>query len=243
MADKVCIENLNIEKFSEEGLYLIFPNNDCIPINQKEIEDYFIKVWNDSSVFPPHIKEAADLDFCSHCPGKETDEFCVAIRPILPFLKKVDQYVSFDKVTAIMRTENPTIISITHTDLQYALKYVALMSLVMYCETNQKFWPYYFGIHPFSDIDQILSQIYINIFWLNDGDLDKTKQAIYEFKTEIQISDECLIKRLRLICKNDAFLNAFTMCQVSSEYLSMDEEELLRCAFGMHNRRLGHNAT
>ena len=154
-----------IDKFTEEGLYLILPNGNCICISQNNINNYFKKLWDDGSVFPPHIKRATELDFCEHCPAKYSDEeFCVAIRPVLPFLEEVDKYVSHDKVTAIIKTNNPSVISIKHTDLQHALKYVSILSLINYCETNRKFWPYYFGISPFSDMEQVLSQIYVNIF-------------------------------------------------------------------------------
>ena len=239
MNEKIYFDALLTDKFKEEGLYLIFPDGNCVSITESSINNYFEKIWHDSSVFPPHIKKAVDLDFCIHCPGKDLgEEFCAAIRPILPFLEKVDKYMSYDKVTAVLKTENPAIISITHTDLQDALRYVSLLSLMQYCETNRKFWSYYFGVSPISNQEQALSQIYLNIFWLKNGDENKTREAIDEYSKEIRISDECLLRRLRLICTNDAFLNAYANTQMSTEFLSMDADNILAMAFKMHNKKL-----
>lgn len=239
MNEKIGSDDLQLGNFGEEGLYLIFPDGNRISITQNNIRSYFQKIWHDNSVFPPYIKAATELEFCEHCPGKYSgEEFCVAIRPILPFLDEVDKYLSYDKVTAVLKTDHPSIISITHTDLQNALRYVSLLSLMQYCETNRKFWSYYLGVSPLSNQEQAMSQIYLNIFWLNNGDKGKTREAIDVFRNEIRISNECLVRRLRLLCKKDAFLNAYVNTQMSTELLSMDIDNILATAFEIHNKKL-----
>ncbi|NOX65979.1 MAG: hypothetical protein GXO85_09325 [Chlorobi bacterium] len=239
MNKKISLGDLRVDKFNEEGLYLIFPNDDCICVTQNYINNYFKKIWQDSSVFPSHIKKATDLQLCEHCPGKKSEvEFCVALRPILPFLEKVDKYVSYDDVTAVLKTNNPSVITVRHTDLQNALRYVSLLSLIKYCETNRRYWSYYFGVSPLADVQQALAQIYLNIFWLNKGDKKKTHNAINIFTKEMRISNECLLRRLKLICKNDAFINAYANTQMSSEFLSMNGDDILDSAFETHINQL-----
>lgn len=230
------------ERFKEEGLYLFFPDGDCISITKNYINNYFQMVWHDSFMFPPQVKKATKLAFCAHCPGKALgEEYCVAIRPILPFLEKIDKYMSYNEVTAVLKTDFPSVISIRQTNLQNALGYLSLLSLIQYCETNRKYWPYYFGVNPLAHHEQALSQIYLNIFWINNGDKDKTLKAIDSFSNEIRISDECLTRRLQLICKNDAFLNAYANTQMSADFLSWDAENILETAFKTHNKKLAEH--
>ena len=84
----------------------------------------------------------------------------------------------------------------------------------------------------------MLFRFYLNIFWLNKGDKHKTHNAITLYTDEIRISNECLVKRLKLLCKNDAFINAYANTQMSNEFLSMDEDDILDRSFKIHNKKL-----
>ena len=62
------------------------------------------------------------------------------------------------------------------------------------------------------------------------GDRGKVKELVRRFRDDISVTSECQIKRLRLICKTDAFLNAFAKTQVIAEILALDPENLLDVA-------------
>lgn len=214
------ISNLQTNSSKEEGLYLIFPEGKFISITPQKIEEYFQAFLRDPSLFPPSVREAEDLNLCEHCPSRLKGEtFCGGLKPVLPFLNEVDTYMSYDKVTAVLKTTDPSFLSIVDTDMQNALKYVSILGLMYYCKTNSRYWKNFFGVNPLENAKQIISQVYLNFFWLNAGDEDKIREDIKAFRSEITSSTQCLVKRLRIICKNDVFLNAFVNAQVITELL------------------------
>jgi len=147
-------ENLQINNFQEEGLYLIFSDEKCISITQKEIKKYFKNFFTNKSFFPLAVRNAAEMELCEHCPGKKIGEvFCVALRPVLPFLEDIDKYMSYEKVTAVYRAADQNILTIAKTDLQSALTYVSIISLIFYCKNNEKYKEYFYGIRKCNNIN------------------------------------------------------------------------------------------
>jgi hypothetical protein len=123
------------------------------------------------------------------------------------------------------------------TSLQEVLKYVSLLSLTRYCRINRKYWKYFFGVRALSSPKQVVSQIYLNFYWIHKGNDDEIRREIHTFVQEIGRSARSLVQRLRLICENDAFLNAFVNAQIATEFLEIDVGTTLQRAFETHNKR------
>jgi len=223
--------NLNLNNYEQKGLYLIFPDASRLELTRGNIERAAKEFWEDPDKIAPNVKKAIEFQRCPFCPLKGKDEFCDAIRPILPFLEAVDKYVSFDKVTAVYRGDDKNLLHIADTTMQEALKFVSLLSLMQYCQIGRKYWKYYFGIMPVEGGKDAAIRMYLNIYWLLNGVQAQITELISVFKEEIRITSENQVKRLNLICKNDAFMNAFVNTQIAIEFLSMDIDSILKMSF------------
>ena len=125
----------------QPGLYLFCPDNECICITYDAIDEVYEESFNNPSLFPQEIKDSADIALCERCPGKvKGEQFCAALKPILPFLSMVDKYVSYDKVIAVYKDEENNSIKARGTTMQEALMFVSELSLIYYCKANEKYW-------------------------------------------------------------------------------------------------------
>lgn len=232
MANETEAVNLPFNEFSEEGLYLIFPDQSRMAITQEKVEQFAVQFLEDPAKVPLSVKKAVDFQACSICPKRHTGEFCHALRPTLPFLEIADRYISFDKVAAIFRGKNNELFHVRTTTMQMALQYVSVLSLIHYCEVGRKYLKYFLGIMPLMEIKEMAERIYLNIYWYWRGDVQKTEKIIAKFVEEVRITSSCQIKRLNTICKNDPFLNAFALTQAATEMVSMVNDEALEKSFG-----------
>lgn len=158
---------------------------------------------------------------------KNKADICDAIRPVLPFLEKLDKYFSYDKVTAVYRGGGGGMLHVKETDLQEALQYVSLLSLLRYNQVLRKYWKYYYGVTPLMSSPEAAGRIYINMYWQHKGDKAEIDKVIAQFREELMISSENQVKRMNLVSRNDVFINAFVKTQVVSEFLSMDIESAI----------------
>jgi hypothetical protein len=149
----------------------------------------------------------------------------------LPFLEIIDQFFSFDKVTAIYRGDEDGLLHIAETAMQNALQYISILSLMSYCRVGRKYRKYYYGVIPIMGANAAVNRFYLNIYWLHKGKIDEINKFISEFKENISIISTNIIKRLNLICEKDAFVNAFLNTHVFAEFLSMDMDKVLKKAF------------
>ncbi len=218
--------NIDSSDFKSNGLYLIFPNKTCLDFSRENIEKETEKFWNDPSRITPQIKKAVDFQKCYFCPHKEQKDICDAIRPVLPFLEDVDKYLSFDKVTAVFKGKGE-VLHVVNTDMQQALKYVSILSLVYYHALGGKYWKYYYGIIPIMRPKEIAGRIFLNMYYMHKGDKEEITDLIEEFREQMRVASQNQVKRIGLISKNDAFLNAFVSSQVVTEILSFKIEEML----------------
>jgi len=225
MPNKSCSE-FNICDYQKEGLYVILPDSTCLELTKDNIEKEAKKFWEDPSKITPKIKKAIDFQKCSYCPRKAKSDICDAIRPVLPFLEIVDKYVSFDEATALYRGKEGLLYS-KRTTMQEALKYVSILSLTYYHQTNRKYWKYYYGIIPLMGGKEAASRMYLNMYWLHKGNIEEINKVIERFTSELRESSSNQVKRLNLVCKNDAFMNAFVSTQIATEFLSMNIDEAL----------------
>ncbi|NQT89984.1 MAG: hypothetical protein HQ558_01875 [Candidatus Omnitrophica bacterium] len=223
--------NLNLDEYQQEGLYLILPDSSRLMLTKEVIEETFGKWRKDSAKIPLRVQEAAEFQRCQICPLRSKGGVCDAIRPIFPFLEIVDKYVSFDKVTAIFKGESKGIVHVSDSTMQEALKHVSILSLIHYCQNGRKYRKYFFGIIPLMSPKEVASRIYLNIYWLHKGRKEEIEKVVTRFSEEIRQTSRNQVKRLNMICKNDAFMNAFVATQVATEFLSMDMNSVLEQSF------------
>jgi hypothetical protein len=221
---------LTLEDYPKAGLYLTFKDNNCLQLDHDQIEEYSAKFLNDPANVPESVKKAADFEACSICPLRDTGEFCHALRPVLPFLEVVDRYFSYDPVTAVYRS-CAGMISAVETTMQSALMNISILSLIGYCNKGKEYWKFFYGVHPLMPSQEVVCRVYLNVFWQFRGREEGINEWIEEFRSSIAITSDCQVKRLRLICKKDAVLNAFARTQILSEFLFVEPEILLQAAF------------
>ncbi len=105
------------------------------------------------------------------------------------------------------------------TTMQDALKYVSILSLLRDDFVLQKYWKYYFGVIPIMGGKEVATRVYLNMYWLHKGDPGQVKETIKKFGEELKVSTANQVRRLNLVCKNDAFLNAFVNTQLVAQFL------------------------
>ena len=168
---------------------------------------------------------------CEFCPLKKTGGLCNAIRPLLPIIEEIDKYVSYDEVVAIYRDEKE--VHICNTTMQQALKYVSIMGMIQYCQYGQKYKKCFWNIIPISAAEKVAMKIFLNIFWLESGEKREVEKTIEEFREKLDAIVKNQMARLRLVCKQDALLNAFYNTSIIPVFLEMNIEETMQKEFGI----------
>jgi len=213
------IVDLRLSDFEKEGLYLLFPDSTKLELTKENIEKVTDSYWQDFTKIPEDKRKAIEFQKCYFCPHKNEEDICDSIRPMLPFLDIVDKYVSYDKVIAVYKGNEDKLVHIRATTMQDALKYVSILSLLRYNLVLQKYWKYYNGIIPIMGGKEVAARVYLNMYWLHKGNLEEIKEIIKRFGEELRVSSTNQVKRLNLVCKNDAFMNAFVNTQLVAQIL------------------------
>lgn len=226
--------DIRLSDYPQIGLYLILKDSTRLVLTKENIEKITKEYWSDPDKIPDKVKKAVDFQRCSFCPLKNKDDFCDALRPVLPLLDVVDNFVSYDKVTAVYKSEEKGILHISSTTMQNALRYVSILSLMGHCQIGHKYWKYYMGIVPIQRSGEIVNRLYLNIYWLHKGDQEVINKIISDFYEEITAATKNQVRRLKLICKNDAFLNAFVNTQLISDVLHVDRDTGIKNKFFSH---------
>lgn len=229
MAEK-AVTAFTPDDFSEEGLYLFFPDGTKLDLTKGNIEAASEAFWRDTSKISPEMKKAIDFQKCSFCPRKSKEDICDAIRPVLPFLERVEQYLSYDQVTAVYKTGHDGMIHVRKTSMQKAFQYISFLSLLRYNMVLRKYWKYYYGIIPLMSGEEVAVRVYLNMYWQHRGNKEDISRVISSFSEELRVSSDNQIKRLNLITKSDVLMNAFANTQAVSEFLSMDIEKTVQDA-------------
>ena len=227
MEDKL---DLRLSDFEKEGLYLLFPDSTRLELTKENIEQVTDRYWRDPTKIPQEMRKAVDFQKCYFCPHKNEEDICDSIRPLLPFLDIVDKYVSFDEVIAVYKGNEDNLVHVKATTMQNALRYVSILSLLRYNLVLQKYWKYYYGIIPIMGGREVAARVYLNMYWFHKGNLEEMKAMIRRFGEELRVSSTNQVKRLNLVCKNDAFVNAFVNTQLVTQFL-IDIDDILTKSF------------
>jgi hypothetical protein len=214
--------SLDIDAFPEPGLYLLFPDGHRLDLTDEVIIAATRRFLADAQRLPPEVKAAAEFQLCSICPKRETAEICHAIMATLPFIDAVDRYLSYDSVTAVFRARGSDILHVSRTTMQEAIKYLAMLSVMHYCEVGRKFFPYFRGVNPLMPSEDIATQVFRNLYFDCRGNEDGIRAIINRMQTEIRVTTRCQMDRLRLICHNDVFLNALVAVHSTAAWLDFD---------------------
>jgi hypothetical protein len=214
------------------GLYL-FPDGGqpVIALTAERVKHFAHDLWLDPDRLPPATRAAAEFQRCDICPALSLGGLCDAIRPTLTTFGAVDRYASYDRVIAVYRAEGSGILGVAETDMQGALKYVAMLSLLYFCQCGRKYWPYFRGVTPLMGPSEIAEFLYLNMFWIHRGDRQAMQEMIRRFKDEMFLTSRNQNLRLNLLCTNDALMNAFVGTFVIAEFLSRGIEQRLADSF------------
>jgi len=216
---------------AQKGLYLVFEDSSRLALTRDNIEKTTAEYWNNPAKIPPAVKSALEFQRCPFCPLEGRGDFCDALRPILPLLDVVDRYMSYDKVTAIYKGDDRNLVHAAETTITGALKYLSVISLMQYCHIGRKYWKYYAGIMPLTDVEESSLRMYLNIYWNLKGNQEEIHSLIARFRDQIRMTTDNQVKRLSTICKKDSFVNAFVNAQLDIEFLSLDIEQRLALSF------------
>lgn len=205
--------------FAEPGIYLLWPDGNRLALTRRFIESWTETMLNDPLRIPQEVRAATTYKPCDICPERDKATICHAIMPPLPFTGDIDRYMSYDSVTAIYRDEADNVINVVETTMQEALKFIAILSLTQYCEVGKKYGMYFLGVNPLMPPPDIAAAVYRHIFLAAGGDMAQVSKIIQTMRDEILLVTRCQMERLRLICANDAFLNAFVSTYNITELL------------------------
>jgi hypothetical protein len=223
--------SLTLSDFDQKGLYLIFGDSTVLSLTESKIEAVTRSFWEDPAKLSPDVRKHADFQPCTICPEAGNNVMCYTLRPILPFLENIDRYFSYDRVIAVYRGEEDRNLHIAESDLQNALQHICMLSLLSYCRVGRQYRKYYHGVIPVMGFAQAVERIYLNIYWLHKGDKMGIGTFLQQFRKDVSVISGNAIKRLDLICKKDALVNAFYNMQAAVDFLAMEKDEILSKAF------------
>jgi hypothetical protein len=222
---------LTSAEFEKSGLYLVFPDGRRIDLTREKIEAFAHSFESNLDQLPDRIKSAAAFKACPVCPEKDRAAFCHALPATLAFMEELEGLKSYDKVDAVYRGSGPGLVWVPGISMQEALQFVAILSLMFYCEVGRKYWKFFLGVHPLLSPHEMTAKIYLNMFWDCKGDRKKTEQILGKFAEEINCTCRCQVQRLRLICRSDVLMAAFVNTQNQIEYLALCKDALLEQSF------------
>jgi len=217
--------NIVFDRYKDVGLYLVLPDGAQLVLTRKHIQKVAEEFWKGPDEMSAEVKNALKSQKCSTCPLGE-DELCSAMEPVIPLLKDIDKYVSFDHVTAVYKGYDESL-HVAFTTMQAALRYISALSLIRYCQAGRKYLKYFHGLHALMGGEEIASRIYLNIYWFHEGKKEEIDKAISEFYEYLLMTSKDQVERLNRVCKNDAFINAFVSTQMATEFLQMGIDKML----------------
>jgi hypothetical protein len=153
---------------------------------------------------------------------RDTAEICHAIMPALPFFDDIDRYMSYDRALAVYRADEDDIFVVSDGSMAEALQFVAILSLIHYCELGQEYRKYFKGVTPIMPVNKIGRNVFANILLECGGDLERVKSTIKLISHNILHTAQCQVARLNLISKRDAVVNAFVNAELIFQYVNKE---------------------
>ncbi len=198
------------------------PDGKRLVLTHREIKKSTDAILADRNRLPDSVRSAADYKPCAICPERDRAVICHAIMPTIPFFDDIDHYMSYDKVTAVYREKKSETIIISETTMSEALKFITILSLTDYCEVGHKYLNLYAGINPMMPADKIAKVVFKNILFESHGNIEQVQKIICIMSEEILHTAKCQVKRLNLICNNDAFVNAFVNTDLITNFIQFE---------------------
>jgi hypothetical protein len=222
---------IRVDDFKESGLYLLFPAGRRIVLTREKIEAFTRAFESNLDQLPADIRRAAAFQACPVCPEKGRAKFCHALPATLAFFEELKGFKSYDKVDAVYKGREQGLVLVPKITMQVALQFVVILSLMYYCEVGKQYWKYFLGTHPLLSPEEMVTRIHLNIYWDCKGDKQKIDDVLRSFDDDITCTCRCQVKRLALICKDDALMNAFVNTQAQIEWLAAAKDTLLEQSF------------
>lgn len=225
-----CIHQL-LATYSGTGLSLLFDDGRILRLTEDVVHAAARRLENDMSALPPEIRDEQDFKPCAVCPERDTAAMCHALPAIVPFLEELRDYNSFNEVTALFveqSADGEYIMHLRRTTLQRALQYIAIQSVLYYCETGRLYYKYFSGVIPFTSAEDIAERIYANIMLEQNGDKAAVAGIIETMRENLMITMQCQIKRVRLVSHTDVFMNAFVNLHLVLELLAPEQRKIIR---------------
>jgi len=219
------------DDFRQNGLYLLFPGRRPIVLTREKIESFAQTFESNLEQIPVEIRSAVAFHACPVCPERERARFCHALPATLASFEELKGFKSYDQVGAVYKGPGRGLVWVPETTMQEALQFVATLSLMYYCEVGKQYWKFFLGTHPLLSPEEMIKRIHLNIYWDCQGDKPKVDKVLRAFRDKITWTCRCQVERLRLICKNDALMNAFVNTQAQIEWLAASEGTLLEQSF------------
>jgi hypothetical protein len=219
-----------VNEFQDKGLYLLV-GDALIELTEKNIREKAVSFHDDRFNAFFENKENIEHYKCTFCPLRGNGKACGSLKIIAPFVDVIDKSKSFDDALCIYRTGDEQVYYLGVADFQNALKYCVILSLTEYCGFGKKFKKYFHRIMPINKFTEMAIQLYMNIYCIHGGDKQEIEKVIMEMGSWASEAVNMQTRRLKLICKNDAFLNAFAGVQTAIEFLATDMHKFLQRDF------------
>lgn len=208
------MQNIDLSLFDDHGLYLRPEGHDqWFILTRCEIESRMQALLDDPTAIPPEVRAATDYQACNICPERDTATICHAIMTVLPFQKEIDEFLSHQNVLAAYR-EPPSSdnkqrgLYLRQTTMQQALQYITILSLMFYCEVGKAYYACFENTNPLMPSKALSKVVFANMYLQCKGDRETLETLLEKMTSEILQTAKCQVKRLQLICKHDAFINA-----------------------------------
>ena len=216
-----------------QGLYLTIKGQEFVDLSIVSVLARADEFWRDPLQLDEGLKDNLGFRPCPICSHAGERVLCMAIRPILPIVHVVDRYQSFDETIAVYK-DGAGDYHWSRTSLQRALQYVIQMGLIDFCDVGQQYKHWFFGVHPLMKPSEIAKRVYLNLFWLEKGNEPRVREEITSFAEKLKTITTCQIKRISLVAKNDAVINALVNFDMVGLFLNLKAEKELRKEFSRH---------
>ncbi len=232
---KDILERLN--KFQEEGLYLYFSDQSIHHFNLTKIEVLADEFWQDESIINAAAKTSFQFQKCGFCSDPEPETMCNGLKPLLPIAEILDQYMSNDNVISYFRNEDGSFV-VKETNLQVALDYIVLLSMMKFCKKTSQFNDYFEGIFNIGGqtIEELANRMYLNILNKHKGNVPETISALYYFAEHLETTNKNKIRRLGMISSSDALSKAFARSAIPVQFFMKKVKELEQIDLSLENQ-------